>query len=84
MFVTALKEITYWNELYVQNVIFGWYFWLLCFNYSFVENIYTFDQKNHSILQAILGKIERALEMKLRGKDKGKPLAPGPKKAQAK
>ena len=33
--------------------------------------------------QAILGKIERALEIKLRGKDKGAPLAPKlPKKAK--
>merc|ERR1739847_140185 len=34
--------------------------------------------------QAILGKIERALEIKLRGKDKGAPLAPKGKKAGAK
>ena len=34
--------------------------------------------------QAILGKLERALEIKLRGKDKGAPLAPKAKKAQAK
>ena len=34
--------------------------------------------------QAILAKIERALEIKLRGKDKGAPLAPKGKKAQGK
>ena len=34
--------------------------------------------------QAILGKLERALEIKLRGKDKGAPLAPKAKKAGAK
>ncbi len=34
--------------------------------------------------QAILAKMERALEMKLRGKDKGLPLAPKAKKGQAK
>lgn len=34
--------------------------------------------------QAVLAKIERALEMKLRGKDKGAPLAPKAKKGQAK
>ena len=34
--------------------------------------------------QAILAKMERALEMKLRGKDKGAPLAPKGKKGQAK
>nr|CAG4635190.1 EOG090X0ILG [Alona affinis] len=33
--------------------------------------------------QQILGKIERALGMKLRGKDKGKPLDPPPSKAAA-
>ena len=34
--------------------------------------------------QAILAKMERALEIKLRGKDKGAPLAPKGKKGQAK
>ncbi len=34
--------------------------------------------------QAILAKMERALDMKLRGKDKGQPLAPKAKKAQGK
>lgn len=34
--------------------------------------------------QAILAKMERALGIKLRGKDKGAPLAPKPKKGQAK
>lgn len=34
--------------------------------------------------QAVLAKLERALEIKLRGKDKGAPLAPKPKKGQAK
>lgn len=34
--------------------------------------------------QAIIGKLERALEIKLRGKDKGTPLAPKGKKGQAK
>ena len=33
--------------------------------------------------QAILGKLERALEMKLRGKDKGQPLAPRAPKEKA-
>ena len=34
--------------------------------------------------QAILGKMERALGIKLRGKDKGQPLAPKGGKAGAK
>jgi len=34
--------------------------------------------------QNIIGKIERAIELKLRGKDKGKPLVMGPKKGNKK
>jgi putative transcription factor len=34
--------------------------------------------------QAVLAKMERVLEMKLRGKDKGQPLAPKAPKAGAK
>lgn len=44
-------------------------------------NVVTDYEKGASIPnQAILGKMEKALGMKLRGKDKGQPLSFGPKK----
>ena len=41
------------------------------------QTMITFTTPNFFVfLQAILAKMERALEIKLRGKDKGAPLAP--------